>query len=378
MFSVHSFIIVTLIVILIMVTIDLVAKQQNTAFAAVDGDRPSAATERFLAIQKLKRKTPLDHYRIGVLHDHNYRDRIRAEEHYRLALAGILDAKDANQGERLIVDRLHDRLRMRADNDRVFEPLAFQLQVMADHARNTIAARPIAVPKQDILAAKVEWTGDTQNVHDSVMNDEMARQYFQLKKENTKPLLGIAEITHQIAIFNFGESQADKIAKHRAMQMLEYLSRYDGAVTKFNGGRESDMLGLVWNRVQNNREQTNAFITALSDAYNDGSPVCVTGRITRILSCLAHSNGTLGIMKTREAIRNEVFQKCHQILEQNLQSAGEEFRKKYNDPKQQDAPDVLQFIDKIRGEMMTLVDAQCAHMTQVERQKIKDEAAAAL
>lgn len=183
----------------------------------------------------------------------------------------------------------------------------------------------------------VEWLIDKQNVHDHLLNDQMLKQYNIIKEENKKPVMNFYMLEQLISYIKYDREIKDIPQKYidDSLKLIRFIRPKDQKITKLNNIKEEEYLGTLFNRAldsDNKKELICSLLNNMSDAWNNGHPVCVTGRITRYLSSFAHldKNTNIGILLTIQALKNEIFEKSGKIQNEVLGKLSYEDRNKYN------------------------------------------------
>ena len=171
-----------------------------------------------------------------------------------------------------------------------------------------------------------EWGPNVQNVHDSNLTEDVANSYKKIIRG-----LDFSGITDAEAIDEIRQS-IDRLAsegditrdqKLKANKTLNAMVRSTGVFSKI-GSSEKKILSNIWRRIhipenEDNRENmTVALVENMASSVERngvaGSPVCMGGRVARVMSSLANMdhNPDVGVLKTKELVRNEVFSVAQQ------------------------------------------------------------------
>jgi hypothetical protein len=166
----------------------------------------------------------------------------------------------------------------------------------------------------------VVYTSMAENVHDSSVNNDLRETY--------KILLEDTDRIPKAATFNeVGQcikAIKDEQKRKRAQMTLEKISE-NNFITAFND-READIFTVVWARchhpanVANKTLMQEAIVDALIDATEvkpDAlKPVCINGRVARVLNSLTllDYDARVGGAMTYEAYRNQILQETKEII----------------------------------------------------------------
>ena len=148
------------------------------------------------------------------------------------------------------------------------------------------------------------------------------------------------------------------------------------------GINEQDVIKAVWQRSFDpvNYETSDQIRTSLCDAIYDcverGSVVCMIGRVSKIWQTLARvdNNESVGVLKTKQTIRNEIFQRAAKIVDDYIGengSASVELKTAYNNNEQTDQ--VLELISCIKSKINDLYDEYKPYIEEYQLNILLDE-----
>jgi tetratricopeptide (TPR) repeat protein len=229
----------------------------------------------------------LDYYQIGENY-HAIGDADKAATYYQRAI-------DSRQPENtdFLITRIRTRVTARPEID---EP-TIELPVWIP--------TPIPILVQ-MYAPTIMWHEDRQNVHDSALTNSIETQYQKLKQMNQgSPQISIDEIIADVERL----PDADK-----AVRLLRHL-QFHGAYPVTKLANDTELMLIIEVYKQMRKDNLVAFATALADCYENDVLVCISGRVARIFASMAHIIPGMGVLKTREIIRNEIFTECAKIVE---------------------------------------------------------------
>lgn len=322
-------------------------KQHKKLLHCLDGNGPTKVAKMVLSNYKeTQPKTADEHYQLGALYDYHFGDSVKAAKHYKSALEKAV--KNEPQQVQFILDKINDRIEQPVEID-------------------DYHVQPIQIiPPENVVNIPVttSWHIDTQNVHDSLLSDTVASQYYELQNLNKRMDLPDTDINSIMECVN----------SKNAKRMLAHIRDYQATVTKLNGDSEIKLVIEVWKQASLNQERVQSFITSVEDCWNNGSPVCITGRISRIISSLAHlvPNTNIGILKTKEACRNEIFHTAGQILENILDRPG--LRDIYN--LSEDQEKIKKIIEEAKLKIYDMIHTY--QLSDDEKSKLTNECYSAL
>lgn len=268
----------------------------------IDGNGPTRTARDLVSMSRPR--TMLQHYELATLYDFHFGDVKMANTHYTKALSSV------NGDTAFIRTKVQDRLQMgSAETDDFYQDLG------NDPDLQMALVLSLKLSKQ--TPSNPVWHLDPQNVHDSTLSNEVAAQYKKLKALNFEtPLTEINDI--MIAIQNMPVTdEQDKAEYHAAVQMLARIRDQNIQMIKLDQEPEPEFIKNVWVRASQNGTGRRGFVTALSNSWQNGEPVCSTGRISNVLSSLSYMDDAagLGTLKTKEALRNEIFSKAGDIVQ---------------------------------------------------------------
>lgn len=196
------------------------------------------------------------------------------------------------------------------------------------------------------VASNVVNTSDSQNVHDSAVNEHLKKTYEKLR-ETTPPTLNQADARAEISLYISSTLKNDSDKKKKALHALDMMnnSKYNSTLET----NEGDLLTLVWSRSKlpcNYETKTliqDAVVDALVDMSDGKSVVCSNGRCARLMESLVCTDAdqkTVNGAMTVQQIRNDAFKESNNILDDLVKqyskySADENLKrvaKSYTDP----------------------------------------------
>ena len=283
----------------------------------------------------VKAITAVDPFEKATIYDYHLGDMKTAQKYYAKAISKAVERKDPK----------HSALTIRV-LDRLAAPAVERDEHHRDAPIDNDLARAIQLSLEQPPPPNIKqvWVEDSQNVHDSILNNTASSHYQYIKNNFDQPTDDIPAISAQLT--------SDK-----AKRMLQYIQEHSARVSRLNDD-ESNIVKQVWKVSKLGEESKKTFEEALEDSWAEGTPVCITGRTTRLIASLAHlvpQEPQLGILKTSNAIRNEIMNTCAKIMQDNETDSEEQLKKRF---------DIV--ID-------TYVD-----LPEMDKQKIKEECAAAV
>lgn len=325
--------------------------------------------KKSLVIPEDKRNAK-DNLRIGNIYRHFVKNPIMAREYYRKTAEQIINQPEL--GNRQMVDQLEalaredvlldidiphireviaeDRMmhEIRQLGDVVVErPLvgATGMQIPAAGPRAFgFKPRPVNLTvkimgeenKDKYLKGLQEWTLDAQNVHDPNITDDVAKSYSALvqglpsQNYDSESFIDMKQSIKQLK--DAGHIEKDVLNK--ATMTIDAMNN-DLIYSKI-GLPEQTILTNMWRRINlpANKERRHELLvsfaenlaTAVEQNNVSGKPVCTGGRIARAMRTFAHldHNPQVGILRSKEVVRNEVFQAAHHEYKSFLDASAAE------------------------------------------------------
>lgn len=183
---------------------------------------------------------------------------------------------------------------------------------------------------------------DSQNVHDRQIQQAFGDSIAKLKKLNGYNQHGIPqrEIVQQIKDYINNSMDFPQQTKTKAMATINAMEHGNETIMSANGLRETEILGLVWNRIHARENEPNrdnlkeALAQELADATVNGAPVCATGRVTRAVNALEGTDRRDNLVRFRPkwALKEEIHGKAARVRDEVLNNATDEERDAYNNP----------------------------------------------
>lgn len=325
----------------------------------------------------------IDHYRIGTVYLLNANDHKGAHRHFTEALNQIIDGMVNTAEAPFILNRIEDFQQYFIDQMELEDlPIQRALYVNAQNNREQIGAVKKKITeiskddpefKQKVLLSQQRWQSDNQNVHDSAIFSELKNQYQKVKNENSQ--------IKNIQLHDYNEAvnwlrTRYKNDQEKSIQLEKVLSNIGNGyqIGLFPGVNEKDIITAVWQRSFDpmNKDNATQIREAMGDAILDcverGSVVCQTGRTTKMWQALARvdKDEEMGVLKTKQAVRNEIYQKAAKIVDDFVGengSASQMLKDAYN--KGEDTEQVKELMecmhkkmDEMRKEYTTLIPPQ--------------------
>jgi len=247
---------------------------------------------------------------------------------------------------------------LRDEQERILEDIRLTTELMRENARlarNIRIANDVVITK-DIVERKKEakqessskrdeinkyyekgiiYTQDRQNVHDSVLNNEMNKIIKVIKLGNTTQ--SDHKISHSdnntinLEILHFIDTQysernnSDRVDK--AKKTLEKCKENSYSVSYDDN--ENNILKYIWLRsklpinAHNSKKIKEAIIDSMIDCWENNMLVCINGRCSRYVSALAtiDGDGIVDDVKTKEAYQNEILEKARLIFNTEIENA---------------------------------------------------------
>lgn len=326
--NLRTIIFICLVIFTIYITYRALRHYSDCLYIQIDNDNDIDTARAYLRYRRFIPNTALDNYRMGNIFDLIFHDQEQARYHYREAINRIHDIPVDDAA--FIRDRLMD-IQLQRDDLLIFDLNNLELKD----------------PEKEM-----KWHSDSQNVHDSSITDEIKRQYDTIKEQNSEYYLWtLDDIKNYIKHEYSASSAVENSYKEDACKLLDYIqTQHDRNIMKISD-TEDNFISQVFTRIYNMNNPTimENFVMNLKDAYSDGLPVCITGRTSRIISSFAGQDG-LGILKSQQVLKHEIYGKAATIRDRLLNAADEEERKKY------EAGESTQVENTIKKEIESMVD----------------------
>lgn len=325
----------------------------------------------------------IDHYRVGAVYLLNAGNPRAAHQHFNRALAQIINGHVGTREAPFILDRIDDFRDHFVDFIDVeelpweramlahFENQRQQIQKVQKEKPNISSDDPEF--KQKTILSRQEWQSDSQNVHDTAIYEELKTQVKKVIDENSKipniELHGYDEAIHWLRV----RYKNDPAKQAEVDKVISALGN-NYPVGSIPGIKEKDILTAVWQRAfdPDNKERCHQIREAMGDAVLDcverGCVVCISGRTSKIWQALARldKDEDIGVLKTKQAIRNEIYQKSAKIVDDFVgengsasQALKESYAKNENSEQVKELIECIkQKIDDMRTEYLPLMNPQ--------------------
>lgn len=222
-----------------------------------------------------------------------------------------------------------------------------------------------------------EIRDDSQNVHDTSVNAGLKRTLDYLVKAHGNAYGGMAQL---IAAPQY-EHHSNKSEIDKTLGIIEAAR---GTVQPFNM-TEGDIFNTIIARIFAPVNEVNraALIDAFLDALAESAYVCSNGRCARMIASLTllDAQPGLGIVKTKDMIRAEIYDEAKKIIDGEIQKAAGSMDETqrivanyYSSGGSPPSPVAMaEFEQKCRAALDTCIDRYAADFTKAELQNIKED-----
>ena len=164
------------------------------------------------------------------------------------------------------------------------------------------------------------WISDSQNVHDSFLSDEFVQQYELIHNQNNQNNQNI-NYKNIIDFFHLKcNNEIEKTKLNKFTKILDNNYKFD------NNINEQDVLIEIWKRSldpknKDNKDNIqNALFDNMLDCIENNNVVCIRGRTPKLWQSLAllDYNKNIGILKSKQLIKNEIYEKCGKIINDTI------------------------------------------------------------
>jgi len=318
--------------------------------------------------ERLEAKTALEHYILGTTYLLNAQQPQNAVRHFQQAVQVIQAGHQGNDWdiENFVLERVHDFNDLFVDFPDI-DDIPIQEALLTHYNTRPTPTRTEEDPRTS-LAGRQKWVSDSQNVHDSGIIDSFKNQYQIVKKENS-----LLKNRSQLTYGSFKKWLADRYSsspKYQDMQkVIDFIDNnyYVPAIDD----HEKSIVENVWARSYDPANSDNqakiqeALAYAILDCVEGNHVVCITGRSQKVWQALAtlDKDPHMGVFKSKQAVKNEIFDRCRNIIDQHIESGiSQELKQDYLANKETEQVEELKDhiraeIDKLRKEYENELDA---------------------
>lgn len=345
-------------------------------------------------------KDAYDYYNLGTMYMCHANDQERGYDNYIKSIRAIGDRNVDYDDAVPILYRLEDIINRSNLTNGIYRPRNRNIQHINGRLMNNVRHLQQDIADERCHAASVNKKNKMKDNSNSNYSSTQAKQIESNKKWKTS-----AQNVHDTGILNTIKSQFDYIKKYNnskhvprytidqiATQLLDRTNdtRIRDVIHRIRSNpeiipnlnvKEKDLLIEVYRRIhspineKNRNELQDALVTSLLDCVENGNVVCTTGRQSRIMASLAildggSNNKGIGILKTKEAIRNEIFEKSAKVVDKYLgenSKTSKQIIDDYNNDNQ--TPEVKELQNTIAEEIMNL---RHDYRGKMDEQKIMD------
>jgi len=226
---------------------------------------------------------------------------------------------------------------------------------------------------------KIRWRSDSQNVHD--LGDDVKAHVKFIFSENSKnkdiqkPFASINEYIRS------NLNQGDKVKCNRVMKTIGEKNIHMSKL----GKKEISILENIWKRVHlpvnraNHDQLKNAFFDNMKDCIEKGSVVCSTGRTSKMLSTFSKLDvqvPNLGSFRSKQMMRNEIYKRSSDILQNKLNTMSKEVQDIYN--KGDENPEITEKMNEVRRDINNMTKEYKGKLSDSDVNKLKEECLAVI
>jgi hypothetical protein len=334
-------------------------------------------------------------YNSGVISDYILGDSISAQKYYIKSLKAI---KPNTKEKNFIIDKIKNRIKVDGEKEYdekqdILPNIAGLKEILESTIRGLgpprpprqknitnqppvngwiakivnavplpLPIKPIKSDKEEKIDKKIEWHTDIQNVHDHILNEQLLKQYTIIKNETTKSPMNFYEIKQFLTDLKNDESPSKtKISKtdiDQAINLINHIQPRDQSIVRLGGVTEEKFIGTLFNRIldsPNKDEILSSMVENMKESWSNGSPVCVTGRVCRMLSSFSHldKNPIIGKLMTLQVLKNEIFGKAGKIQTDIINKLGNDEKNNYiNNSNSQESKKIDEHIKSSIREMI--------------------------
>jgi hypothetical protein len=324
----------------------------------------------------------MDHYRIGTAYLIAANNPRMANQHFRRALDQIVEGTVEFKDVPFIIDRIDDYKYFFVDFPDIDElPIQEAILTHFENRKNVInnlAKEKITISKDDpnftqkLLLTQQAWESDSQNVHDTAIYNELKEQYIKVRNSNARipniQLKNYKDCINWLELrYENDEEKSEKIDK------VKHFLNKNYPISGLNA-TEQDLLSTIWQRAYDpeNKENFNELREAIGDSIMDcvegNNVVCLSGRTAKMWQALAtlDKDPTIGILKSKQYLRNEIYEKCAKIVDEyvgNNGSTSTELKRAYQKDEQSEQVKelkecIIKQIDNIKMDYINLLPEQ--------------------
>jgi hypothetical protein len=296
--------------------------------------------------------SPDDHFRRGSILQHNILNSGLRQENdaeilsaiaseYTDTLNGLYNNNDIQRdfAADFMVNQIEDFRDRAAAYDNIiiddfniavdtFVPAIKQASIDERKQKAAESAESRADATNQYLKESINFTDDRQNVHDTKVNIDLRKTLSRIKS-TSNGMGSMAAINDAIEYIEEFSDDPDNLTKAKdALKILDIVKR-GNYISTFND-TEDRIFAYTWERCshRNNSDVSNlmkdAVINSLADSMENGSPVCINGRCSRVINSLVtldyDKNVSQGAL-TYEALKNQIFGEVQQIINSNIKLA---------------------------------------------------------
>ena len=308
---------------------------RNSIYRKIENEIDDYNVRRYVFLTKLNpMNKAIDFYRLGCIYDYIYKSPNTASNYYKKAIKKI-NINRPNKRDAFVLQKVTDRV-------------GLDVYLDVDEAIQPYLTKSDIEPQKIELENRINWEPDTNNVHDTNINDEVVAKINKLKLRTYAISFEEAErIFHKVSF-----SEAEQKFIPNAQKTIDHIKKYNQFLNSAQM-HEKDIFALVVADIDRDQRRQTLFenlLMNLNDASSGGT-VCLNGRVARIMD--SYTDGEHEKFMTMQAWKNELFEKARKIRDGMIETFSEEDKKKYED-------DDSEILKKVVDQMKLMVAASGA------------------
>jgi len=366
-------------------------RQTKKHFKQLHGDAFDEMAKKTIKYgEAIKSPTAIDHYQLGTVYLVNANNHQKAHHHFKKALNHIIQGRVDLKEMPFLLDRINDYKNAFVDFPNIDElPMQAALLQYYNESKKVIHKNKQATPDKDdplftqkVLLSRKQWESDSQNVHDSNIQEVLKHQFMHVRECNANNHQ-LAQYTYKNFVTWITSYFVDQVCAHKVNKVLN-LFNHNYTINYLPNAKEQDLVVAVWQRCHDEKNKDNldlllaAFGSSILDCVEGDSVVCMSGRNPKIWQTLAHLDfePSIGILKNKQMVRNEVYERAAQIVHYNLNNISEELKKAYQNG--YETAQVNELIEYIRYQINQLYNEYKNQLPEQQLRLILEECSAVI
>jgi len=260
----------------------------------------------------------------GNILKYNYNNNVEANKHYNNVIQMLDNEIDIDINDNLILNLIIEDIEEQEQQNRLQQN---QTQFIYNNNNNNLVINQPLQNNNNNKNNNKRWYLDTQNVHDSSIVNSIDKQYKTILDENKKIDIYNQKIN---SILNEYSNQFNIKVINTIKERVTYLDKYNSNEyeilsnilfriiynQQYDENTRSELLNILKENINDCVESID-YIDYNNNEIKNENIICASGVVAKCISSFAHIDNNIGILKSKQIIRNEIFNDVSKLASDN-------------------------------------------------------------